>query len=236
MDKEAVVRGEVHIGKRDREALFDRDLSKYDALYVEGRSNTIKLSHYTNRYWLYLIGVLTLRLLYTSFNFVYSILELDNYNLKKEAEKHGLKFEDETDLELDELYNRYDPRMKTWFPITLVGLFILLVIRALFVETIDVGGIETAIPYWFVPLAFGMIIPFSYFNLLEEFGSDFDRDIEMATNIASQTESRGQDQILVLVGDAHVEPITDQLETQGYNVTPERSSHWLARIKRAFST
>lgn len=68
-----------------------------------------------------------------------------------------------------------------------------------------------------------------------EISSVSDRDERMANQIESKTTKQGHDRILVLVGDKHVEPISDELEKDGWEVDPEHSEHWLARLSRLWA-
>lgn len=234
MGKHAVVRGEVHVSKADRVDLFNRDLSSTKALYMEGRSDAIQLSKKTNSYFLFLIGYFTLELLYVSTARIQALLPTKGYDVEQEADKLDIAFEDEIDLEIHEIYESYNQRLRRWLPTILTGLFCLTLIGAFINETISFFGISTGIPYWITPVSMGILTPFAYSGLLMILDGDHDRDEEMAGAINSLTETRNHDHILVLVGDKHVTPVSDHLEDYGWNVTREPSIHWLARLRRLF--
>jgi hypothetical protein len=234
MGKHAVVRGEVHVSKKDRVNLFNRDLTGTKALYAEGRSDAIQLHKHTNSYFLFLIGYFTLELLYISTTRIQSLLPTEGYDVEEAAHKHGLEFEDETDLEIHEIYDSYDQRLRRWLPTMFTGLFFLSLLGTFFNETISVFGIATGIPYWITPVSMGIFTPLVYSGVLMILDGDHDRDTAMAETINSLTETRNHDQILVLVGDKHVIPVSDRLEDNGWSVTRERSTHWLARLRRLF--
>lgn len=231
MEKHAVVKGEVHISETDRDHLFDRDLSDFQALYTEGRSNAIRLHKSTNSYFLYLIGYFTLELIYVSIRHIRSTL-LSKDHLKQRTHSNGLEFENETDLEISEIYESCSVRLRRWTPIILILLFLISLRYAFITETIQFRGITTGIPHSIIPLILGISLPFIYFSLLIDFSADADREDKMPKKINSIADNRDHDQILVLVGDKHVKAVSRELEKLGWNISSERSSHWLARLRR----
>lgn len=235
MGKHAVVRGEFHISDTDRQALFDRDLSDYEAVYMEGRSNTIQLHENTSSYYLFLLGYFTLDLGYSLVRPLQSKLGSDEYNVKKEAIDRGLEFEDEIDLEIHQIYDSYDTKYKKWLPHTSILPVIFTGLYSLFIETISVICLSITIPSWFLTVIFAVLTPFIFMSMLMETSSVSDRDERMASQIESKSTDQGHDRILVLVGDKHVNPVSDELEEAGWDVEPERSEHWIPRLSRLLS-
>lgn len=236
MVKKAVVRGEFHISNVDRKALIDRNLDHFQALYLEGRSDVIRLHKYTNSYILYLIGYFSLELIYITASIIHErLLPFWAFDIEKEAQNRGLDVEDETDLEIDEIYDNVSPRViHSSLGIFLIA-FILMFWRAFYEETIDLVLVSTPIPYWVFPLIVGILLPLGYSGLLLTFGGEGERDEEMAASIDSIAEEKGHDGVLVLVGDKHVEPVGNNLEERGWEVKKERSIHPIPRISRMFS-
>ncbi|MCU4716800.1 hypothetical protein [Halapricum hydrolyticum] len=234
MEKHAVVRGEIHVSNTDRKALFNRDLTDYKAVCMEGRSDFIRLHKDTSCYYLYLIGHFTLNILYRSFSVIHSTLSSDAYDVEQEANKHGLDFVDEIDLEIHEIYESYSSHLRKWLAVFIIGLFSFSLVGAFLNDTIIVYRIDTGIPYWLMTLTMGMLVPFIYSGLLLLLGDGRDRNEKMATEIDSLAEDKDYDEILVLVGDKHVDPVGDELENYGWEIKRERSDHCLARIRQQF--
>ena len=230
MGKHAVVRGEVHVSDTDRQALFDRDLSDYEAVYMEGRSNTIQLHENTSSYYLFLLGYFTLDLGYSLVSPLQSKLGSDEYNVKKEAIDRGLEFEDEIDLEIHQIYNSYGDKYKMWLPYFSIFPFTFTVFLSLFIDTISISYVSVTIPTWFFTIVFAVLTPFIFMSVLMEISNVSDRDDRMANKIDKKSTEQDHDRLLVLVGDKHVEPVSDRLEEGGWDINRERSEHWLSRL------
>jgi len=238
VSKKAVIQGETHILPTDRKSLMDRETDQFQALYCEGRSETISPHHHRNRYNLYVIGVLTLYLLYGTFSHIYSKLPLiSGYDIEAQAKDEGLLFDDNIDLEIHEIFDSYNTQTVN---ITLVGLIILWTLEFIYsfqVDTISfvipsLVSISTPIPIWMLPLVFGVLLPFVYFSLLVSYGNSGDRDEMMARSIIEKCDERDHDSILILVGDKHVEPISEKLDEEGWEIKKQRTNNIIARVKR----
>lgn len=236
MSRKAVVRGEFHISNVDRKALLNRDLTDFQALYLEGRSNVIRLHKHTNSYILYLIGYFFLELIYTTTSIIHKrLLPLRAIDIEREARNKGLEVNAEIDLEIDEIYENISARVvHSSLAIFLIAFF-LTFWRAFYEETINLVWVSTAIPYWILPLVIGVLLPLGYSGLLLIFGGEGERDEEMVASIDSITEERGHEAVLILVGDAHVELVGDKLKERGWEVKKERSTHPIPRISRFLS-
>ena len=238
MSKKAVIQGEIHIFPTDRRSLMDRETDQFQALYCEGRSETISPHHHRNRYNFYVIGVLTLYLLYGTFSHIYSKLPLiSGYDIEAQARDEGLLFDDNIDLEIHEIFDSYNTQTVNF---TLVGLIILWAFEFIYSFQVDtlsfvipsLVSISTPIPIWMLPLVFGVLLPFVYFSLLVSYGNSGDRDETMARSIIEKCDEREHDSILILVGDKHVEPISEELDEEGWEIKKQRTNNIIARIKR----
>jgi len=233
MGREAVVRGEFHVSNVDRKALLDRDLSHVQTLYMEGRSDEIKLDRYTNSYMLYLLGYFSLELIYITANIIHTrLLPFWAFDIKAQARQHGLDVNDEIDLEIHEIYENVDDHIVHGSLAIFIIAFVVTLWRAFYEETIDLVVVTTPIPYWLLPLVIGLLLPLGYSGLLITVGDDGERDTTMAVSITEQAADHGHEDILVLVGDKHVDPVSDALEAQGWSVTRERSAHPIPRVSR----
>lgn len=238
MSKKAVIQGEIHIFPTDRKSLMNRDTDQYEALYCEGRSDTISPHHHRNRYNLYVIGALTLYLLYGMFSYVYSSLPLiQAYDLEAQAKQEGLVFDDNIDLEIHDIFDSYNIQTVNFTLISLIVIFALEFLYSFQVDTISIAipgliTIPTPVPIWVLTLLIGMLLPFMYFSLLVSYGNTGDRDEKMARTIVQKCDEREHESVLILVGDKHVEPIGEKLDEEGWEVEKERTNNTIARIKR----
>lgn len=83
-----------------------------------------------------------------------------------------------------------------------------------------------------LPLVFGVLLPFVYFSLLVSYGNSGDRDETMVRSIIEKCDEREHDSILILVGDKHVEPISEKFDEKGWEIEKQRTNNIIARIKR----
>lgn len=231
MTKKAIIQGEIHIFHTDRKSLMQRDIDKYQALYQEGRDEVIYPHRYRNRYYIYVIGILTLKLIYNIFSYGYKHLDPGaGYNIEKEAREAGLAFDDNIDLNINEIFDSYSILIVNFTLIGLVVVFGAIFMNSFRADTLDFWIISTPIPWWLLTLVFAVLLPFIYSSLLISYANTGDRDKKMASTIDRKCDDRGQDAILILVGDKHVEPIGDQLDRKGWEVDEQRSNHIIGRI------
>lgn len=238
MSKKAVIQGEVHIFPTDRKSLMNRDTDEYQALYQEGRDETITPHHQQNRYHLYLIGALTLYLGYGIISYIYTNLPLNSgFDIEAQAKEAGLDFDDEIDLTIHEIFDSYNTQTVNRLLSGLIILFALLFLNTFASDTISVDvlgiiSVSTPIPMWMPTLFFAVLLPFVYFSLLVSYANSGERDVKMASSIIRKCDERGHDSVLILVGDKHVEPIGEKLEEKGWKVEKERTNNKIAKIKR----
>lgn len=238
MSKKAVIQGEIHIFPTDRKSLMNRDTDQYQALYQEGRDETITPHHQQNRYHLYLIGALTLYLGYGIISYIYTKFPLNSgFDIKAQAKDAGLDFDDEIDLTIHEIFDSYNTQTVNRLLSGLIAVLVLLFLYTLVNDTVSVGvpgiiSVSTPIPMWMLTLVFAVLLPFAYFSSLVSYANSGERDIKMASSIMRKCDERGHDSILILVGDKHVEPIGEKLEENGWEVKKERTNNRIAKIKR----
>ncbi|MFC6865011.1 hypothetical protein ACFQGE_16295 [Halomicroarcula sp. GCM10025817] len=228
MTKKAIVQGEIHIAQKDSRNLFDRKTEETEVLFVEGRSQTIQLDHSSVGYVLFLIGYLTLELLYQTFNLLDELLPSRNlWDIQDEAERQGLDVHSEIDAELHEM----------WAWIEGTGEKMLYIVAVIFVSY-AIGLVIIDLPTFLIPnkLMPAIVIagtPFVY-SACAVFliGDDSKRDEIMSRSIVEYSRQEGYSEVLVLCGDKHAAGISDRLEDRGWKVDMERSSHPLARFTR----
>lgn len=242
MAKKAVVQGEIHISHTDRRSLMERETDQYQALYCEGRSGTISPHHHRNRYNLYVIGILTLDLIYGTFEYIYSNLFPNaGYNIGAQAKQAGLCFDDNIDLEINEIFESYNTQTVNFTLICLIVLYVLTFLYSFWTDSLNFSipgliTVSTPIPWWLLALVFAILLPFTYSSLLITFGGDGNRDKKMVNSIIKRCDDRDHDSILILVGDKHVEPIGEKLDNEGWDVEKQRSNHTIARISQQFES
>lgn len=236
MSKKAVVQGEWHIFATDRKSLMDRDTEQYQALYCEGRSGTITPHPLRIRYNLYVIGILTLKICYLFVGYLYSKIPVSSgYEIGKEARCEDLYFDDTIDLETREIFDSYSLRTVNLTLGILLTTFVLQFLYTFIADTFSIGvpgifTVTTSIPIWILTLLLGMFLPFVYSSLLISYANTGARDEKMANTITERCNERDHDSVLVLVGDKHVCPLTEELEKHGWEVDPHRSNSLPARI------
>lgn len=232
MGGKAVVRGEVHVTYRDREGLLNRDLEEFQVLYCEGRGDVVKLHKYTICYMSFLIGYFTLEMIYIATSKIHELIPFLGYDMEDEARRKGLEFEDETDLEIHEIYENFSSRHIHGALALFAISFVVTVLYALRRESVELFWMTTPVPSWILPLTMGVLLPFAYSGILVGFANTDERDDTMAESIVEDAEENDYSGALVLVGDKHVEAVSDALEEQGWEVKRERSENWLARLSR----
>jgi hypothetical protein len=159
------------------------------------------------------------------------------YNIENQAKQAGLTYDDNIDLEINEIFDSYNIKTVNF---TLIGLTILFLLQ--FLNSFQAGTISfeipglitvsTSIPVWLLTLIFGVLLPFMYSSFLISYGNTGDRNEKMANSIINKCDERGHNSILILVGDKHVEPISEKLDEEGWEVEEHRSNNILARTER----
>lgn len=228
MTKKALVRGEFHTSSIDRRGLLDRDLTDVQALYIEGRSDTIRLHKRTYSYFLYLIGYFCIELFYLTVAKIHDRFSLSgDYDIVTSARENGLDVQEEIDLEIDEIYDNFSPRAIHYSFIITAAIILISFVDAIF---FDLMMGSTPIPSWALPFTITLLGPFLFLAFLINIGDDGERDEEMANSIEEITAEERHDSVLVLVGDLHVDPVSDALEKHGWEVERENSTHLIPRL------
>lgn len=214
----AIIQGEVHTSKADKDNLESQLRDEVDAVFHEGREDHIG-EPLTLGYVVFLIGALL------AFLFMSSLLRGPGLEERTEIPYHGT-----IDIPLPDLYSRFPSWMiliagisggvfsaiglyLPYISLPLLGeylVFTSLILKPLFV----VGG----------PLLFTLVL------ILWENRWLGARNEEMADSIVSISEEEGYEKVAVLCGEAHKTPITQRLEDEGWEVDPQSSSSILSKI------
>lgn len=220
----AVVHGETHSSEKDKKALMDRDLSRFDAIFIEDFDRNYFNRNITLGYALFAIGHLvaaaTLGRSYVS-----------KEDFRQKAKREGIPIY-EVDAAIYEVYDMV-PRWKR------VVMLLLSPFGALFFFTILAGVIQwLSIPVpaligQFIAVLgllflFGFLVAFQYFVLIEN-EVLLDRDEYMAEEVLRVTDENGYESVLVNCGDKHRSGITSLLEEQDWEVDPHPTQSWLGK-------
>jgi len=233
VSRKAIIQGEIHISPTDRRSLMKRETNQYQALYCEGRSGRISPHYQQNRYNFYVIGILTLKLFYGIVAYIYTnLFPKSGYDIESQAKDAGLAFDDNIDVEIDEIFDSYNTQTVNNTLIGLILLFVLLFWYSFQVDTLNFVIVSTSIPFWILPFVYAILLPFVYSSLLISFANTGDRDEKMAHSIMRKCDERDHDSILILVGEKHVEPIGEMLDDEGWEVEKQRSNNILGRISQ----
>lgn len=225
MRRKAIIQGEFHASNKDAKELLDRDTTESDAIFIEGRGDEIHLESSAS-YYLWLIGYLSLELIYTTSRWIRKTLFNDRWEVKQKAESRGLAVEDEIDAELNDVWALADgtTRHRLYYLALLLMLFAL--IWPFFGEPLFgiPSGVTSVVLTWLIPIGYsaGVII----FCL----AADGVRDEIMANSITEISRDEDYQEVLVLCGQEHVEGISKQLEKEGWDVRSCDSKHPLSEL------
>jgi hypothetical protein len=226
--RKAIIQGEIHVAQRDRRSLLDRRTPDTDGLFIEGRSDQIKLEHASVGYVLFLLGYLSVEALYQLSGFVERLLpSRETLDIEDTAKQHGLEVDSEIDAELHEMWNLTTARRRGLMYIALLSMLCFsafhpsIAPQAEFIpDTVLSTVVAAGTPLLYTALGiFGL-------------GTDGQRDQIMAETIEDQSTANSHNEILVLCGDRHVPGISEHLRSMGWEVVDQRSSHPLARLTR----
>lgn len=226
MPNKAIIQGEFHASPRDSKNLLDRDTSTTDALFVEGRSATIQFDSYTHGYVLFLIGYLSLEIIYLTSDWLYSFLPSGGWDVEEEATERGLLIEDEIDAELHEVWKlaRGTTRRRLYY--------VALMVLSYALVNPFIGTSTFGIPVGFTSVVIACIAPLGYSAgvVILSLGREGTRDGIMSNSILEIANEEEYDEILVLCGQAHAEGIEEDLEDAGWEVERYDSTHPLTTI------
>lgn len=224
----ATIQGDWHGSPRDARALFDRRTEDIDALFVEGRSDVIRLEHHTMGYILFLIGYLSLEVIMRTFSWLHETAPGgEKWSIKDAGRDAGLDVNSEIDAELDEIWGLAQGRGRT------VSYVITLLLFAFAVLTSMAGISAAGLPGSLASVIIAVASPFAFSALvIFLLARDDVRDEIMVKSIVDRCESEDHSKILVLCGDKHVSGISERLREEGWEVDDERSVHPLSSVSR----
>lgn len=226
---EAVIKGETHLSKKDKQALMEIDLTDFDAVFREGYDKHYYERNITSLYALFAIG----HILYGA---TYGRLYFSSEEIEARANAHGIEYYDEIDTPIYEVYDLVTP----WKRYLLLGLSPVLAGILM--------GLPAALLHWIIQqVAPGLLL---YFNIAGGFAVIFlfglalalaffmmiaydvteKRDADMAENIIEIAEREGYNSILVTCGGQHCSGISSRLEANGWETRIERTDSYVGKI------
>lgn len=214
---EAIIQGEAHTSKNDRDALLDRISEDTDCVFIEGRADNISLDKITPGYAFFLAGMI----LYLGF--IRYVRHLRMTPLEEELEGRGVAYCNEIDKEIPEIYRD----MPEWPKYVFIGIY-LIILAFLFQGDIPlfirfgVFGISTLIGFILI-----LFSPMAYFATVIQLEAILvgGRDETMATAITEAADKEGMNEILISCGQEHVDPIEMKLEDKRIRVKSHEGSH-----------
>lgn len=212
---EALVKGETHLSKRDKQALMEMDLSDFDAVFREGHDTDYFERDITSMYALFGIGHLVYG---ATFGRLYFSLD----ELKEDAGKKGVGFHDEIDTSVYESFEMVSVKKRLFLLLLspILAVFLLAFASVPFqILLASSPPILTTISRYAAGLAvilfFGFAWALAYFMLIID-EVMYDRDEHMAENIIEISEQNGYEKVLVSCGGEHRAGIASHLEDNGW--------------------
>jgi hypothetical protein len=147
--------------------------------------------------------------------------------VRGEAERRGLEIEDEIDAELHEVWSLAERKTQQRLYILSIIAFVFALLNP-FISS-PVFGI---IPVGLVSVIIVCLVPLGYsagIVILASARSNIRDDI-MSESILETADEQGYDEILVLCGQAHTEGIKRKLESAGWEVKCNNSTHPLSTM------
>lgn len=231
---EALIKGETHSSKKDKQALLDLDLTEYDAVFREGHDKNHLQRDIDSLYALFAIGHIV-------YGATYNRLYCSSDEFKQQAERQDLPVHDRIDAAVYETYEMV-PRWQRG------GLFL---ISPLFAGMI-LGFVARPLEWMIARMApellpamafagvvllllcFGFVWALAYFILIEG-RAMYDRDEVMAREVVRITEANRYDSVLISCGENHRPGIASYLRDEGWTVTEETTDSLLGRLLNALS-
>lgn len=223
---DALIKGETHVSKRDKQALLGEDLTQFDAVFREGSNPELRGKDIGILYALYLIG-------YLVYGATYGRIYISNEDFKRSVERCGIPYDDDIDLSVCETYEMIDSWKRSVFA------FLSAFIPAFFSGTILyplrlIPGLtdSTGFAVVFVlglMLFYGFSWALTYFQILDGRAMEA-RDEYMAEQILARTEETDWESILISCGDEHRPGIAASLEAEGWDVSQEPTTHWIGKL------
>jgi len=226
---EAVIKGEVHLSKKDKQALEEYDLSRFDAVFREGYNKNLFQRDLNTLYALFAIGHLVYG---ATFGRIYFSSEV----LQANAEKKGVPYYDEIDAAVHETYEMV-PRWKrlglaVLSPVWAVILVVVISLPLRWAATLFPSDFSTAgqvAGAVVLLLCFGFLCALGYFIMVVG-EVMYSRDEKMADEIFRISEKEDYDTVFVSVGGDHRRGIAKELEEEGWEVREETSDSLIGKI------
>lgn len=221
MVKSAFVQGENHLNSRDIRELLDNK-GQSDVLYIEDRSNEDIISFWPIDYPIFLIGAFTVYIGYSIWDLALGLLN-KGFNIEKEAQERDIDTYANIDLELPEILSQVSTlRRGSSLAITVVVALLSLVLL-----------LQPLIAYTMIGIVGLISVPFVYFAvIITEALPEGIRDQSMAEAIIQHAEENSHENVLILVGDTHVEGVASHLEKEDWDVAFAKSNDSMMRISR----
>lgn len=229
MTPKAIVQGEIHTAQRDQQNLYDQRTEETDALFIEGRSDSIELEHKSAGYLIFLLGYVSLELFYLLTRSLGKTLPTTSeWSIRKAAKGEGWPIHTDIDAELHEMWEMTDREIRWVLYVVAAIMGAIALVQAIFDMSVLI------FPDSLFPAVVIVLIPFVYSGFaVVLLGGDEQRDEIMSESIKRETEGQDYSEVLILCGDSHVEGITERLEESGWEVVPKRSTHPIAKVSRA---
>jgi len=231
---EALVKGETHSSKKDKQALLNVDLSKYDAVFREGYDKDYFQRDIDSLYALFAIGHIV-------YGATYGRSYRSSDEFKQHAKQQGLPVHDRIDVAVYETYemvSRWQRGGLFLLSPLFAGLMLGFIAQpAEWVLTRVAPGLLRELTFAGVVLTlscFGFVWAFAYF-LLIEYRVMYDRDEVMAREVAQIAEANGYESVLISCGGNHRPGIASCLRGEGWDVTEEPTDSLLGRLLNLLS-
>jgi hypothetical protein len=226
---DALIKGETHLSRKDKQALMEMDLSQFDAVFREGYDTDYFERDITPLYALFGIG----HLVYAA---TYGLLYISIDEFRQKAREQGLAFHDDIDTAVYESYEMVSLRKRILLlflaPVLALALLGLastpfqLVFQRMLPGFIPVLSVIAGIGLFFV---FGFAFALAYFMMIMD-EIMYDRDEYMAEEILRITEQEGYDSVLVSCGGNHRQGIASYLEDEGWETEEEATDSPIGKI------
>ncbi|NHN58551.1 MULTISPECIES: hypothetical protein [Halorussus] len=231
---EALVKGETHSSKKDKQALLDLDLSEYEAVFREGHDKDHFERDIDSLYALFAIGHIV-------YGATYSRLYRSSDEFKQQAKQQGLPVHDRIDAAVYETYEMVSRwqrgglfLLSPLFAGLMLGFiaqpaeWVLSRVAPGLLQELTFAGVVLTL------LCFGFVWALAYFLLIEG-RVMYDRDEAMAREVVQIAEANGYESILISCGGNHRPGIASYLRGEGWDVTEEPTDSLLGKLLNLLS-
>ena len=231
---EALIKGETHSSKKDKQSLLNRDFSEYDAVFREGYDKDYFQRDIDSLYALFAIGHIV-------YGATYGRLYRSSDEFKQHAKQQGLPVHNRIDAAIYETYEMV-PRwqrgglflLSPFFAGLILGLiaqpaeWLLSRVTPGLLRELTFAGVV------FTLLCFGFVWALAYFLLIEG-RVMYDRDGKMAREVVQIAEANGYESVLISCGGNHRPGIASYLRDEGWDVTEEPTDSLLGKLLNLLS-